>query len=154
MLNTSERKGKLFGKTEYVVGFAFSENEKYVILVRKQRPEWQKGLLNGPGGHVEVGESMHDAMSREFKEEVGIETNPYVWSHRITIQGKGWRVYFLSIKLTDEEFVSAKSMTDEIISITPVGELYKFSMVENLRWMIPYCVHKPILDEKVTFIGG
>ena len=115
MLNTSERKGRLFGKTEYVVGFAFDENEKNVILVRKERPEWQKGALNGPGGHIEDGESMLVAMAREFKEEVGIETNPYVWRHKVTIQGKGWRVYFLSLRLTDKVFYSAKSVTDELV---------------------------------------
>lgn len=153
MLSTSERKGRLFGMTEYVVGFAFDDNEKNVILVRKRRPEWQKGLLNGPGGHLEIGENMHEAMSREFKEEAGIETNPYVWRHRITIQGKGWRVYFLSIKLIDKVFYSAKTLTDELVTFVNVSELFKFSMINNLRWMIPYCVYKPYLDEKVTFIG-
>lgn len=153
MLNTSERKGKLFGKTEYVVGFAFDENEKNVILVRKQRPEWQKGALNGPGGHIEDGESMLVAMAREFKEEVGIETNPYVWRHKVTIQGNGWRVYFLSLKLTDKVFYSARSVTDELVTFVNMNELFKFTMIQNLRWLIPYCQYKSDLEEKVTYIG-
>lgn len=153
MLNTSKRKGKLFGKTEYVVGFAFDENEKYVLLVRKKRPEWQKGALNGPGGHIEDGESMHEAMAREFKEEVGIETNPHVWRHKVTIEGNGWRVYFLSIKLSDKKFCSAESVTDELVVPVRISELYKLTMINNLRWLIPYCSHKSDLEERVTYIG-
>jgi 8-oxo-dGTP diphosphatase len=153
MLNTSERKGLLFGMTEYVVGFAFDENEKNVILVRKQRPEWQKGALNGPGGHIDQGEGMLEAMAREFKEEVGIETNPYVWRHKVTIEGNKWRVYFLSIRLKDKVFYSAKTVTDEEVKFVSMNELHKRSMIRNLRWLIPYCSYKSDLEEKVTYIG-
>ena len=142
------------GTVEYVVGFAFSENEKYVVLIRKQRPEWQKGALNGPGGHIEDGEGMFNAMAREFKEETGVETNPDAWTHKITIEGNGWRVYFLSVILSDDQFVSAKTITDEMISIIPVGELFKYTMISNLRWLIPYCLYKPDLEERVSYIGG
>jgi len=139
---------------EYVVGFAFDENEKNVILVRKQRPEWQKGALNGPGGHIEGGESMLVAMAREFKEEVGIETNPYTWILKVVIEGKGWKVYFLSLKLTDKVFYSARSVTDELVTFVNMKELHQRSMINNLRWLIPYCQYKSDLEEKVTYIGG
>jgi 8-oxo-dGTP diphosphatase len=137
---------------EYVVGFAFREDGERVILVRKQRPAWQKGALNGPGGHIEDGEGMLEAMAREFKEEVGIETNPYVWHHKATIDGEGWRVYFLSIKLSHDTFYKAKTVTDERVSIISTRELNKFTMLDNLRWLIPYCLYTPALKEKVTFV--
>ena len=38
-----------------VVGFAFTEDRRSVILIRKNRPEWQAGRLNGVGGHIEPG---------------------------------------------------------------------------------------------------
>jgi hypothetical protein len=38
---------------EYVVGFAFDTDGR-VALIRKNRPEWQAGRLNGIGGHVEA----------------------------------------------------------------------------------------------------
>ena len=59
--------------TEYVVGFCFDPSLHHVVLVRKNRPEWQKGRLNGVGGHIE--ESDPDAkyaMDREFGEETGV----------------------------------------------------------------------------------
>ena len=146
MRNTSN------GTTEYVVGFAFEPDEKHVILVRKKRPEWQKGALNGPGGHIENGEGMYEAMAREFKEETGVDTNPFVWKHKVTIEGNGWRVYFLSIKLNNKLFYSAKTVTDEMISVIPVSRLYEYTMISNLRWLIPYCLYTPDIDEKVTYM--
>jgi hypothetical protein len=92
-------------------------------------------------------------MAREFKEEVGIETNPHVWRHKVTIEGNGWRVYFLSIKLSDKEFCSAESVTDELVVPVRMSELYKLTMINNLRWLIPYCSYKSDLEERVTYIG-
>lgn len=52
-------------KRQYVLGFLFNENLTKVVLVRKKRPEWQCGLLNGVGGKIEDGEPPLDAMVRE-----------------------------------------------------------------------------------------
>ncbi len=65
--------------TEYVVGFAFDADLKEVALIRKKTPEWQAGLLNGLGGHVDEGETPEQAMVREFYEEGGVETNVDHW---------------------------------------------------------------------------
>lgn len=57
-------------QTKYVVGFMFSEDSSKVALIRKNRPEWQKGLLNGIGGHCESSDKNNqDTMIREFEEE-------------------------------------------------------------------------------------
>jgi 8-oxo-dGTP diphosphatase len=60
---------------KYVLGFAFDKSDN-VILVRKQKPKWQKGLLNGVGGKIEIGETSSDAMFREFREETGLKYFP------------------------------------------------------------------------------
>src|ERR1035437_6897488 len=48
------------------------DNKGIVWLIRKARPEWQKGMLNGIGGHVEENENTMTAMTREFNEETGL----------------------------------------------------------------------------------
>ena len=56
-------------KDRYVLGFVFSLDASRVLLIWKNRPEWQKGKLNGIGGKIEEGELPIDAMKREFSEE-------------------------------------------------------------------------------------
>lgn len=55
----------------YVLGFLFSRDETRVALLRKTRPAWQAGRLNGVGGHAEEGETFDQAMAREAREELG-----------------------------------------------------------------------------------
>lgn len=64
----------------YVLGFMFSEDLSQVVLIRKDHPVDQKGLLNGVGGRMMDMESESRAMSREFAEEAGIKTHESEWS--------------------------------------------------------------------------
>ena len=58
-------------KKTYVAGFLFSPDRSRVLLIRKNRPAWQAGKLNGLGGKIEPGETPPQAMRREFREEQG-----------------------------------------------------------------------------------
>jgi 8-oxo-dGTP diphosphatase len=60
----------------YVLGFCFNQSLNKVVLIRKRKPEWQSGRLNGVGGHVEPGETTLAAMVREFREETGWQDPP------------------------------------------------------------------------------
>lgn len=66
------------GESNYVLGFLISMDRTKVILVKKSKPHWQKGKLNGIGGKVEDGESFEDAMKREFFEETQVAFNEWV----------------------------------------------------------------------------
>jgi 8-oxo-dGTP diphosphatase len=121
----------------YVVGFAFRNNGKEIALIRKNRPEWQQGLLNGVGGKIEPMESCVRAVAREFAEEAGRVVSFEDWRlfARITDYEQTWAVYFFvtfcvdwTITRTDEEVVWVK-VKDVIRGKIPT--------VPNLRWLVP-----------------
>lgn len=61
---------------KYVAGFLFTPDFRRVVLIRKNRPEWQKDKLNAVGGKVKEvlggDEFPVEAQQREFKEETGV----------------------------------------------------------------------------------
>ena len=69
------RLGLVMGMKKYpeisVGGIIFNE-EREILLVKSWK--WHNNYTM-PGGHVEVGESMEDALKREVKEEVGIDVS-------------------------------------------------------------------------------
>ena len=93
----------------YVVGFAFNKKGDHVVLVHKDRPEWQAGLINGVGGKVEDTDLEYiDAMTREFFEETGMFTVAPDWDHFATL-------HFENDKLGGEAMVFAyRIFTDDI----------------------------------------
>lgn len=124
--------------TYFCLGFAFDiQNPSHVLLIRKNRPKWQAGLLNGVGGHVEPGETLLEAMVREFQEETGISTVFADWRKVATLFGPGkWRVACytadLQIQLADFE------RTDEPLSIEAWPK-FTIPAVPNLLWLVPLC---------------
>lgn len=116
----------------YVLGFLFSLDKQYVWFLRKTKPEWQKGLLNGAGGKVEeCDRSYFEAMNREFMEETGLFiTN---WNHFCTITDDKEYDVACYCAFSDEV---PKTTTDEIISRHEVNNL-PTDMVFNCYWLIP-----------------
>jgi 8-oxo-dGTP pyrophosphatase MutT (NUDIX family) len=57
---------------EYVCVYADGADEQHVLVIHKNRPDWQKGKINLPGGHMEKGETPEVAAIRELKEETGL----------------------------------------------------------------------------------
>jgi ADP-ribose pyrophosphatase YjhB (NUDIX family) len=56
------------------VGAVIVRDAKALIIKRAHEP--RKGEWSLPGGHVELGESLTDALKREIKEETGLDVEP------------------------------------------------------------------------------
>lgn len=121
-------------RTEYVVGFLVDDNR--VVLIEKQRPLWQKGMLNGVGGHIESGESPSAAMRREFREEAGMDILQKGWTRCVVMTGQSWRVHFF---IGRGAVRAARTQTDEVIRVEKINELPR-NVIPNLRWLIPLCL--------------
>lgn len=123
--------------TKYVVGFLFDNERRRVVLIRKLRPHWQKGCLNGVGGKIEGIEAASEAMVREFKEETGAIV--YNWNYVAVLQGSDFVVHVFSAADTDA-LMSARTMTDESVVVLEVNKLLERNdVISNLHWLIPLC---------------
>lgn len=128
----------------YVVGFMFSYDEKEVVLVRKAKPEWQKGFLNGVGGKIEPDEGYIDAMVREFREETGMDTETYLWRKFARLVFTGGVVHFYMTR-GETGRCSTQPPQDgvwEQIERVPVAAIPNMQTIPNLRWLIPLALDK------------
>jgi 8-oxo-dGTP diphosphatase len=127
-------------KKLYVVGFLFSEECDRVALVRKNRPEWQAGKLNGIGGKIEANETPDEAMVREFEEETGMMVPK--WEEFCTLEGDNSLVYcFKAIG----DVTQVRTVETERIEVHSVERLLNFNYSEalpNLRWLIPMAMEQ------------
>jgi 8-oxo-dGTP diphosphatase len=146
--------------THYVAGFLFNNGGYSVVLVRKSKPEWQKGKLNAVGGKIDSwrhdgncairtiandidtpnfnpcdcgGETPAQAMRREFKEEAGVDVE--TWKEFCVLSGDGFVVHFFSAFDT-AAYNAAHSAEEEQIIKTYVDKLGA-ACLPNVKWLIP-----------------
>jgi 8-oxo-dGTP diphosphatase len=129
--------------TEYVCGFAFSEDLGRVVLIQKKRPDWQTGRFNGVGGHVEPGESFEQAMAREFEEETGVMSAPHSWEQFAAFRSGAACVLFFKVR-NDKIVAKVKTMTDEFV-VTPFTDCifdrgYAPHLLPNIATLIGHAV--------------
>ena len=125
----------------YVVSFLFTPDFKNVWMIEKQKPEWQKGCLNGIGGKVENEETYKEAAIRELTEESGIFKNDI--SEVGSMSGKNNNgenfkaVIFTGI--TDEQLFTT---TNENIELIKINEIKNFNHIENVPMIVESCLLK------------
>jgi 8-oxo-dGTP diphosphatase len=105
-----------------------------VALIRKNRPEWQAGLLNGIGGHVEANETPTAAMVREFEEETGYYVSPFRWFRVAILSGSNYEVHFFT---TTGPVRKLKSTTDEEVVVYRSDLVTSDIAIPNLTWLLP-----------------
>jgi 8-oxo-dGTP pyrophosphatase MutT (NUDIX family) len=126
-------------KRDMVLGFSFSKYYDKVLLILKNRPEWQAGDLNGVGGHIKENESPLQAMEREMLEEAGLGPLDAIEPWKLIAVGQCRMDAKLHIFANRAQIDECISMTDERISIEPIVDLPE-NIISNLRWLIPLCI--------------
>ena len=133
MKNNSQKQWK---KVKYVVGFLRETNK--ILLIRKKKPEWQAGKLNGIGGHIEAKEKPIAAMRREFEEETGLAIRD--WTKSVTMRGRDWTVH---VFFAYGPIHKARSITDEEVLVAYIDRL-PGNVLPNLHWLIPLSFDKQV----------
>lgn len=133
---------------QYVAGF-MRDAAGYVALVRKNKPQWQAGKLNGIGGGIEQYETPHDAMCREWFEETGNWHG--VWSPVATLMFPEATVHFF--KANVEALPTFPSVNDigERIEKHPYELAIRYpDTIPNLKWLLPLAFED---SEAVPMVG-
>lgn len=116
------------------------------LLVEKNRPKWQDGLLNLIGGHVEENETPFDCMRREFMEETKLSISDWdLFAIETGPATDPYMVYFYraSLPYPDQNSramaISVPSLndSDEKLHWLNVADLPMRRVVGNLHWLIP-----------------
>lgn len=136
---------------EFTVGFLINREHDLVALVRKKKPAWQYGLLNGIGGKVEEHETPAACMVREFLEEA---VNPHFacqtvinWERFASIQGdyaarcRGeegvFRVHFYRAFTSYTVLrMNLRSNTSEPIEVVSIRSVTAKNAIPNLPWLL------------------
>jgi 8-oxo-dGTP diphosphatase len=144
--------------THYVVGFLFKENTRpdlnhknktMVALIRKTRPDWQAGKLNGIGGKMEPGEEAYAAMEREFMEETGFHASRWVPFCDMEYPKPGVVVHCYKARCED---ANLNQLTDEKPEWFWVDNvMQRDDLLPNLKWLIPLALDP---ENKFSMVRG
>lgn len=104
---------------KYVVGFITDCSS--ILLIKKLRPEWQKGDFNGIGGQEKKGETSVEAMIRETKEETNLDIKD--WTLIDKKEGESFELRVFYAMVDKKTILSRETKTDEKLSVFNVGQL-------------------------------
>lgn len=134
---------------DYVVGFCFfgTPTDPSVVLIRKKRPAWQEGKLNGIGGHIEPNENPYQAMNREWSEEtmgMPVEWSDYArWNsdaggfvHAFVAYEPNLDAAKLVNKDEDLALVSVKDVSLNSLHWEPIARLRVDNFIYNIPWLV------------------
>lgn len=131
---------------EYVLGFVFDEQLNHLLLVKKNRPQWQKDKLNGIGGKIEAFDNLPvNAMTREYQEETGLIIPVEQWQFFAKMFSPHFAVHCFVSQISYEKMQLFNSVTDEEILMVHVNDLFDnrfFQCISNLSWLVPLALEQ------------
>jgi 8-oxo-dGTP diphosphatase len=129
------------GKRVYVLALLFTLDRRRVALMRRTRPAWQAGRVNGLGGKLVAGETPADAARREVREEAGVDVAQ--WREVLAWEDREYRMHVL--RAVDDRAREVRTMEDQEVFLAHVAEL-PATVIDNLRWLVPLA-----LDDDIAF---
>ena len=113
---------------QQTISIAIVQNEqKQLLISRRQQGKHLAGKWEFPGGKVEQGESLESAMLRELKEEVGLSATQFTLFDSLNFQYDqlNLSLHFYLIKANEGEPVSLEGQEIKWVSASQLIE-YEF----------------------------
>lgn len=129
---------------KYVLCYVFNKDKDQTLLIKKKRPDFLAGKMNGIGGKIEDFDlSVYHAIQRETLEETNMSIpieQFHLLDHFFNDQGGFELTTFFTI-INNEQFEQRKNNIDEI------HDWYELSSILNLS-------NNPSFVEKLQFCEG
>lgn len=130
------------------LGFVFDKELENVLLIEKSKPDWQKGKLNGVGGHSEPNELFSASIKRECLEETGINIPEKDWTPLVEMMNDYGDRWFVAVFCTRVELnllqkaMSENDQRDEKLVIVPIKDLFLKNTIGNTKWLVFMAIDK------------
>ena len=131
---------------DVTLAFIFNDDLSKVLLVHKQRPDWQKGRINAVGGKIEPYEEPLDCIKREVREETGLDVPRKDWIEcgEVYFSSVDTSMYVFTTQWLGDE-ADAVQCDHEEIEWFPYNHLPP-NILTNLTWLVPLCREKFVAD--------
>jgi 8-oxo-dGTP diphosphatase len=123
--------------TDYVVGFMLEQLTERVVLVRKTKPAWQVGMLNGIGGKVEASDRTPlEAMEREWLEEMGYPHSR--WRSIAVIRDERGAIHVFATEVRMFPELPDKIDSGELVETIFLRDLAnRRDVISQMKWLLP-----------------
>ncbi len=122
-----------------VVGIV-TDNEE-ILLLKKNNPDWQKGLYNGIGGKVELNTTPLETIIKKCQEELGVNISNWIELDS-EISSSGIEIVYFLTTLNEGEIKKLQSQTDERAELFSINNL-PTNILQDLEIQIERQFFKP-----------
>ena len=116
-------------------------DNKEILLLRKNNPDWQKGLYNRIGGKVELNTTPLETIIKKCQEELGVSISNWLELDS-EISSSGIEIVYFLTTLNEGEIKKLQSQTDERAELFSINNL-PTNILQDLKIQIERQFFKP-----------
>ena len=116
-------------------------DNKEILLLKKNNPDWQKGLYNGIGGKVELNTTPLETIIKKCQEELGVNISNWIELDS-EISSSGIEIVYFLTTLNEGEIKKLQSQTDERVELFSINNL-PTNILQDLKIQIVRQFFKP-----------
>ena len=116
-------------------------DNKEILLLKKNNPDWQKGLYNGIGGKVELNTTPLETIIKKCQQELGVNISNWIELDS-EISSSGIEIVYFLTTLNEGEIKKLQSQTDERAELFSINNL-PTNILQDLKIQIERQFFKP-----------
>lgn len=116
-------------------------DNKEILLLKKNNPDWQKGLYNWIGGKVELNTTPLETIIKKCQEELGVNISNWIELDS-EISSSGIEIVYFLTTLNEGEIKKLQSQTDERAELFSINNL-PTNILQDLKIQIERQFFKP-----------